>query len=224
MKMKIAVVTANMGSFDRPRPYTEQSVEYDRHHFTDKNFPPRLCSMTSRLQARIPKMFGWQMAPNYDVYIWVDCSYALSHQDSVKWFVESLGEGDLLLFRHPTRDTILQEADHIQERLDKGCPYITPRYQNELIKEQMAVIAADPNYVDDRLYASTALAYRNNKKVQEMMIQWWYHTSRFHSVDQLSLPYVAFKSGCQVKEVPLPRNSSSRINIPYMAKTRVPNG
>ena len=76
--MKIAVITANLGNFDPNVDYAEQSLAYDFYKFTDENFPPRFNSMTPRLQARIVKMFGWQMVPPHDLYIWVDSSCILS--------------------------------------------------------------------------------------------------------------------------------------------------
>lgn len=217
--MKIAVITANMGNFDDPVPYVKQSISYDRYHFNEENFLPRVCSMTPRLQARIPKIFGWQMAPGYDYYVWVDCSYALLHEDSVKWFVEQCQGFDIGVFPHTVRDTIQQEADYINRRLNEGCGYLTPRYKNELITEQLAVIQADKGFVDNHLFASTALVYHNSEKVQNMMIQWWYHTSRFHTVDQLALPYVIWKGGCSFKELPVGRGRF-KLLTPYLTYIR----
>lgn len=204
--MSIAVLTANLGNFDKQIDPVEQSVPFDFYRFTDENFPPRYCSMTPRLQARIVKMFGWQMIPKHDIYIWVDSSCALLNKDSVKWLTEqmtddqgeySMGEQfDIFLFEHPNRYSIQEEADYLKKRLAKKCPYITPRYTNELIDEQLAEIKADKDYVDDRLFASTVIVYRNSEDVFKMMKEWWYHTSRYHSIDQLSLPYVLKKSGC----------------------------
>lgn len=217
--MKVAVITANIGGFEKPFPYMFQSVPYDFHMFNDDNFPPRVCSMTPRLQARIVKMFGWQMAPNYDYYIWVDSSCSLRHQDSIKWFVEQ-GEGkDLVVFKHPTRNTIQEEADYLKHRIAINCEYILSRYKNELVDEQMAAIHEDKDFVDNQLFASTAFAYRNNERVREMMVQWWYHTSRFHLVDQLSLPYVMWKVQCTYMVVPVPMRQNV-ISSPYVTHVR----
>jgi hypothetical protein len=218
--MKTAILTANLGTFEKQVAFVQQCVNYDFYSFTDENFPPRHCSMTPRLQARIPKMFGWQMAPGYDFYIWVDSSHSLQHKNSVKWFQDQLWDADIALFKHPTRATIQEEAEHIKDRLEKKCPYITPRYENELIDEQLKAIFSDRSFADDRLFASTALIYRNTKEIQDMMVQWWYHTSRFHSVDQLALPYVVFKAGVKLKTIETPATSNSKILCPYLTKTR----
>lgn len=213
--MKVAVITANLGNFDRRIDYVEQSLPYDFYRFTDENFPPRFNSMTPRLQARIVKIFGWQMVPPHDYYIWVDASCILSHRDSVKWFIEQCKDVDMAVFKHPHRNTIQEEADYIKHRLAINCPYLTPRYENELIDEQLAEIKADKGYADQNLFASTALVYKNNPKVQNVMFHWWYHTSRYHSIDQLSLPYILLKQRCTVRIIP-----DSYLKIPYLEHVR----
>ena len=196
--MKIAIVTANLGNFDLRIDPVEQSMPADFFRFTDENFPPRYTSMTSRLQARICKTHGWQMAPGYDVYIWIDGSLSLRHPDSVKTLVEKL-TGDIVVFKHPNRNTVKEEAEYLKLRLKNGCDYITPKYDHELIDEQMEAIKDIP---DKHLFASGILVYKNNEKIQNMMKEWWYHISRFHSIDQLALPYCLQKYNCDFTVVP----------------------
>ena len=209
--MKIAVLTANMGGFENVQEHVPQSIEYDLHRFTDENFPPRRCTMTPRMQARMAKMFGWQMRPGYDFYLWVDSSCILSKPDSLEWFVNQGRGVDLVTFKHPHRDTIQQEADYLKERLQKGCPYITERYENELIDEQLQEILGDKNYIDNRLFASTVMGYSLSDKMQGMLEEWWYHCSRYHSDEQLSLPYVADNFACKVNAIP-----ENYMKMPYL--------
>lgn len=209
--MKTAVLSANLGGFELPLQHPQQSLACDFHVFTDENFPPRPKAFTPRLQARVVKMFGWQLKPGYDYYIWVDSSCALTGPDSVKLFLEKCQDSDVVVFKHPNRDTIQQEVDYLKYRLSINCPYITPRYKNELIDEQLAEIQADKSFRDENLFASTAIVYRNNERVKDMMKEWWYHTSRYHSIDQLSLPYVLAKSGCKVTVLPDKYSDSAYI-------------
>ena len=213
--MKIAVITANLGDFDPKINNVEQSVPYDFYRFTDENFPPRHKAMTPRLQARIVKMFGWQMVPGYDYYIWVDSSLVLSHRDSVRWFIDQCDGVDMAVFKHPERNTIQQEADFLKERLNRNDPYIVSRYENELIDPQLAEIKADKSFADQNLFASSAFVYKNNPKVQNVMFHWWYHTSRYHTIDQLSLPYILFKQNCTVRIIP-----DSYLKVPYLKHVR----
>lgn len=208
--MKILVVSANMGSFDKPVQHEKQSVECDFYTFTDENFPPRTNSMTPRLQARIPKMFAWQMKPDYDLYLWVDSSCRLAHKDSVKWFIEKLGDKDIAVFKHPHRKTVQEEADYLEERLAKECPYITPRYKNERLYAQLEVV--DPKA---QLFASTALIYRNDTPAHDLLTIWWLHTSLYHSIDQLSLPQAIEHSGATHNVI-----NESYLKIPYLEYVR----
>lgn len=206
--MKIAVISANLGNFDPTFDHVLQSVPCDVYYLTDKDYPLRSNAMTPRLQARIVKMFMHQMIPGYDYYLWVDRSCILSNTHSVKWFLDQLGDNDIVVFKHPNRNTIQEEADYLNKRLSIKCGYITPRYENELIDEQLK--AVDP---EAQLYASTAFIYKNSPAVQATMKEWWFHTSRYHSIDQLSFPFVI--KDLKIKVIP-----DSYMKIPYLEYTR----
>ena len=181
-RVRLAIITANLGNFDKSVDADYQTYKF--HRFTDEDYPPRLNSMTPRLQARIVKMFMWEFLPSFDYYLWVDSSCVLNDVAGVEWFLEQLGDHDIAVFKHPHRSTVAEEADYLKHRLDIGCSYITPRYENEDIDGQLRVV--DPTA---ELFASTAFIYRDSPQVRAAMKEWWYHTSRYHSIDQLSLPY-----------------------------------
>ena len=88
--IKIAVLTANLGKFDTDVENVKQILHDDMemtfHRFTDENFPP-ITGLTPRFQYRIPKMFGWQMMPNYDYYLWLDGSMSLQDPTGLRWFM-----------------------------------------------------------------------------------------------------------------------------------------
>lgn len=186
--MKIAVLSANLGGFDNVVHSVPQNIPVASHVWTDEDFPP-IAGLTPRLQYRIPKMFSWQMFPGCDYYIWLDGSMSLQKEDSVKWMLEQLGDGDIAFFKHPWRHTIKEETDHVEEYLQKKNKYITSRYANGLHKEQLADIQLDKDYIDDVLYASMTFIYRDSEALRDAMRLWWLHTSRYFTVDQIALPY-----------------------------------
>lgn len=190
---KIAVVTANTGKFEKDMEKSVQDIDYDFYNFNDKVFGQRDRSMTPRLQARIPKMFAWQMVPDYDYYIWIDSSLSFTDKNSIEWFLEKCKGFEMAFFSHPNRKTVQQEYDFVVKKLEEGNNYLTPRYKNEFLSEQMEEIKKDKEFVDDFLIASSAFIYKNTKKNQEMLKEWWYHTSRYTTLEQLSLPYVLKK-------------------------------
>lgn len=207
MGKSVAVLTANLGGFDTQVDPVEQfgvapaiTPVYTFHRFTDENFPP-IAGLTPRMQYRIPKMWGWQMVPGFDYYVWLDGSVSFTSPDSLAWMLTKLGDKDMAFFRHPTRHTALEETQHIEEYLAKGDKYLTPRYANGLHKEQYADITGNPDFIDDRLYASTAFIYRNSEEVRNALREWWLHTSRYFTVDQIALPYVLWKNDIDVADL-----------------------
>jgi|SRR3990167_8086126 len=205
--MRIALLSANLGNFDvNAKDPVKQDLpegvsEITFHRFTDEDFPP-IAGLTPRLQYRIPKLFGWQMFPGYDIYIWFDSSCSLQRADCVKWFLDQLGDNDMAFFRHPWRSTIKQEVDHIEEKLKLDHWYITPRYKNGLHKEFLEFIKQDEDFIDENLYASTAFIYKNNNASQITMANWWSLQSRYFTCDQIHLPYAMFLTlGLKVKKI-----------------------
>lgn len=211
--MTIAVLTANLGNFDSVTENVQQSVPHVFHRFTDQNFPP-IKGLTPRLQYRIPKMFGWEMMPGHDIYIWLDGSFSMQHPDSIKWFISQLGNADIAVFRHPWRKTAKEEVDHIEEYLKKGNKYITSRYENGLHKEQYDFMMKDPGFVDEHLFTSTAFVYRNRADVVAALAHWWMQSSRFFTCDQIVFPYILLKSGLTIKVI-----EENQYRIPYLSLT-----
>jgi len=193
--MRIAFITAALGEMRLPL-HADQNVPVEHYSFTYDNFPARTQNMGARLQARIPKMFGWQIVPGADLYIWLDASFSLSQPISVEWLVASLGSGDLAIFAHPDRVTVRQEAEFIRKQIAQGNRYLVRRYLHEDIDGHLALLD-HLAYPDDCLYATGALVYRPTATVQAAIWRWWAYTSRYHSVDQLSAPVAFWQEGLQ---------------------------
>lgn len=214
--MNIAILTANLGSFDTPvdpvpqlYPEGVEVIKFKR--WTDENYPP-IAGLTPRLQYRIPKMFGWEMFPDFDVYIWLDGSFSMLDRGSVKWLYEQLGDSDVAFFKHPQRNSMLDEAYYIRRKLNEGNKYMVPRYQNGLHIKQVAECYADSGFEDNVLYTSTAFIYRNNKRVQDMFKIWWYYQSKYFTCDQVSQPYAVYKSRVKVSLI-----EKNQYKIPYLS-------
>ena len=150
----------------------------------------------------------------YDFYIWCDSSLTISHPDTVKWFLEQCEGVDAAFFRHPDRRTIREEADFIKAKIAAGNAYLTVRYENELLDEEMAEIEGTPGFVDDLLIASSAFVYRPTDAVKEMMREWWMQISRFHIVDQLGLPFAIWKAGVPVRIIEEDYRATQYLSYP----------
>ncbi len=195
--MRIAVISATLGGFDEPQEHEPQSVPYDYFFFNDDNFPPRPHTLKPRVWAKIPKMFGWQLAPGYDYYLWIDGNQKLAHEDSIKYFLDCCQGHDIVFTRHPKRPNIRQET-RVMRKGVRQQPYYRQRYQGELEEEFYRLIANDKDYTDDILLSGGIFIYRNIPEVQNALKDWWYYITRYHVNDQLSLPYVLKKSGLKL--------------------------
>src|SRR3990167_4918838 len=120
--MKIAVVSASLGGFDKETVHVPQSISHDYFMFTDENFPPRAKSMTPRLQAKIPKCFGWQLKPGYDFYMWIDGNLRMKDENTLKYFYENCHEYDVAVLQHPRRNTIWWEYRYNWRGINNNAP------------------------------------------------------------------------------------------------------
>ncbi len=212
------MLSANLGTFDVETVWAEQNLpghEVTVHRWTDETFPPRHLSMTPRLQAKLPKMFGWEMAPGAELYLWIDASFALQRDDVAAWFLGHLAAADFACFAHPKRSTIVEEHAYIKTQMAGGNGYLLSRYSGELFDEALAAILDQTLYIDDALYASGAFIYRDSPKVRDAMREWWFHTSRYLVMDQLALPYVLRRNGLDTRVLP-----GNIFKNPYLVRIR----
>jgi hypothetical protein len=196
---EICLITANLGGFDNVCDHKKQSVDYDYHLITDKEFPPRCKAMTSRMQARIPKCFAWQFAPGYNYYMWIDGNLSLCHEDSLKYFYDNLKGYDLVVLRHKNRPNIRQETRYLRKGIKQESKYIIARYEGELYDELYNAVRKDKDYIDDVLFQSGIFMYKDSPQVRDAMEGWWYQISRYHIVDQTGFPYAMKKANLKIK-------------------------
>lgn len=215
MVLRQALIQASLGDIDPKVEHTLQSIPYDHHLFTDENFPPRDKAMHPRLQSKIPKCFGWQLRPGYETYLWLDGNLKLSHPDSFKYYLEQLGDNDILVLRHPNRPNIRQEVRYTRKGINQQSMYILSRYPGELLAELYDLIKKDKDYVDDLLVIGGIFLYRDTPKVREMLKEWFYYQCRYILQDQISFAYVLKKSGVKYKVI-----DDVYDNTPYITHTK----
>lgn len=207
--MKVAFISAGCGGLDKniQDSHVRQSVPANFFYYSDNNFPPRR-SIGPRLQAKIPKMLGWEMEPGYDVYIWADAVITLSKPNSLAWLLGQVKDHDIALFRHQDNRAGIMEELLYMEKYMAGVPgdeatqsYMNDRYKDEPMREQVQHYLSDPEFGDNKLYSGGLLVCRNNERTRKMLRDWFYECARWSIQDQLSLPYVLSKSACSVNVI-----------------------
>lgn len=199
-----AIIQASLGGIDKPS-------QPNAIIFTDENLPPRK-SLTPRMQAKIPKLFGWQLAPGFEIYLWLDGNITVT-DEGIAYLNKELEGYDMVVLRHPARPNIRQEVRYTRKGINQQSIYMLNRYQNEHLKEMYEIVENDKDYVDDLLVIGGIFLYRNTPKVQEMMKEWWYYITRYIVQDQISLAYVLKKSGIKYKVLNDDFNNCSWLKI-----------
>jgi hypothetical protein len=190
-------------------PQVVPNCEVTFLRWDDSTFPPRVCTLRPRLQARIPKCFAWEMAPGYDVYVYVDASFEITRPDAVAWLCYQID--DFVAFPHPERESIRAEAEFLVANAHKK--YIRQRYENESV--DLALNAIPERYEDDHLIATGVFAYRDSGLMRSMLKEWWHQQSRNHLNCQLSLPWLLWSHHLRVRVV----NADIYAN-PYFVHTQ----
>lgn len=186
--MKVAIISCNLGGFDDNHKWEEQPADVFRYH--DLNFPVRK-TLGLAMQAKIPKFFGWQMNPDYDVYLFTDACYSLK-KGATSYLLEKLGDKDFFTFPHPYgRTSVYSEGKWILDNMQKR--YVRGRYEGEYIQEQYLTV--DKDYQDDLLLHTAIMAYRPTDKVKALFKETWYHITRYCLNEQTIFPYLLRKSG-----------------------------
>ena len=198
---KIALISANLGKIDsndviKHAPQVlNKDYQLEFISLNDRNFYPRINSLHPRLQAKIPKMLVWEVAPDYDIYIWMDSSIKLIKHDSINWLIEQLNGNYITLFKHNFRSSIRDELEYIKEHYEKHSRYLINRYKNEPLQEQVDLYLSDSSFNDVNLYQGGIFIYdiKNKPELKLFFKDWFYHCARYSIQDQLSLPYLLHK-------------------------------
>ena len=189
---RVHFVTAHFGG---EAPFVNEVIskkhEVSLSYYTDKNFPSRHLSMHPRMKAKIPKMLEWKFI-NSEWYIWMDSSVRLKEKDPVDKILEYVGNNQLCLFKHSYGNTIEFEAKRVLQDLKNKKEYISRRYSGEPIKEQLSHYLNDPNFNDENLFGMTFFVY--NKSLSNLMEEWFMQNMIWSLEDQISFPYVLYKS------------------------------
>ena len=162
-----------------------------------------------RRNAKIYKVLPHLMAPGYDYYFWVDATHEVIQHPNI--IIEKyLGNNDIGLFNHTTRNCVYQEANEII-RLN----YDTKSKVNSQIEYYKNL-----NYPENNgLYELPVSIRKNTHRIQVMNLRWWEHICMYSSRDQISLPVVLDSLGITPTILPGFANNGLNQN-PIMPQKR----
>jgi hypothetical protein len=164
---------------DRPHPNTKIWQQRPTWNFSDD---PRF---TMRRNAKFPKIMMPLVLPGYQFYFWADVSHDVV-ADPMSICRHYLATTDIAVFRHTARNCAYSEATEINklnyDHVDK-------------INSQVAQYRADGFPEDFGLFELSTFVLRGSHRMAEFGLRWWDQICRFSSRDQISFPYVLWKTG-----------------------------
>ena len=127
----------------------------------------------------------------YDYYIWIDGSIFL-RDDFIKNITDLINEDyNLINFKHSVRDNIKDELS----------ASMYAKYDNQNLKYQYSQYIKDGFEDNVGLFENTIFIRKNVSHINALFDLWWVHNLKYSFQDQISYPYVLWKSGIKVDKV-----------------------
>jgi hypothetical protein len=198
-----AIVTAITGGIDQGQLEPGPNVFVYDESTEHLPFPRR--DVNQRLSAKYFKMSTHWLHPESEAYIWVDGAFSIKLAELRSLLIEELGSADCAFFKHPDRQTIVQEMELVVNEIKKGAPgseYLSVRYGNESMKEQVDDYIAQGFPVDEYPLLNGGLFIRRNlPHVNAAFDHWLIENFKWTIQDQLSLPYILWKHNLTWKTI-----------------------
>ena len=193
---KKCVYTAITGNYDFVREIGVKVPDFDYILFTDNkelvsntwdvryiNNPDELD--TVRLARQI-KLQYWKYIPEYDFSVWVDGNVEVC--GNIKDFLKTLplDISDILVSKHPHRNTILQEAN--------TCLQLKKESKDNLIKQINKYKGENMPIGKIPLAETGVLVRTHTKKIQKFCDFWFKQIIENTTRDQIAFPYTCWKN------------------------------
>lgn len=221
--MRVAIYTAIFGSYDfLKRPAQQIGVDTDFYCFSDGAETGRFVNgwryvhvpadlaQHPRMQAKRFKVLSHEIfprgrlasrfskslfRPRYDASIWVDGSLGIKGVDFARTVGAMCEEDALLVYRHPDRDCVLEEA---------ALSMTMEKYNDLPLQEQVDHYVSEGLTAHGGLYACGVIGRRcpESFAVQRFDKAWWAENARWTYQDQISFPHIAKRENVRIKTIP----------------------
>ncbi len=160
-----------------------------------------------RKKAREIKTNIHTFEPNSDYWLWIDNNCQL--QVNPYEFISYLDKCDIVVMPHPERNNVIEEAKILYKykpNQSKGIQEAINKYYEE-------------GYIPSDLYETKVLMRRNTEKIREFNKIWWDQIQNFSIRDQISFPYVSWKTKTFINTFP---GNNSRSEVRLQLKNYIP--
>jgi hypothetical protein len=186
--------TSIYGGYDVLKPHVDHP-DIDRWIcYTDD--PAKVCSgwetIVEERPFSHPRLSAkWRKChpPDVDQSIWVDGSIDCNNPDYYTEVLHQLDHGDMVMFPHPDRTSLLAEA-YVSEMM--------PKYHGLRVLEQAEHYIENWGWPDDTLWASTTIGRNHTPAVLQLGAAWFAENEHWTYQDQISLPPLIVRYGIDV--------------------------
>lgn len=203
-RSRIAVYTSIYGEIDKIHEPLVTPDNCDFYILTDQELAPNSVwekvtfdfsqypgTETNSAKNRFVKMHSDLLFPNHDYTIYLDGTIQ-PRTDLTEW-IQDMPEIGIKMFAHPKRNCVYKEI-HACLYAGKGNRTDLKQYDQRLKNEGFPA-----NY--GMVEGGVIVRKVGNPLCQEIMDQWWQEYSRYAKRDQLSLPYILWKTGHQMSQI-----------------------
>ncbi len=201
-KMRIAVITANVGGFDEQPDMKTQNHACDFYCYRRENLPNEISHLSNRMMSKYPKMQAHKLLPDYDVYVWLDARVMVRSADWVSWYLSQLQRCDIVTTTHPDRQNIAMEYDFMVKKIIAGDGYLTSRYTLSDLREQLwTLMTSGFSITKFPLFSAGISARWNSAKNNAMMDEWWEMSQMCGEYDQGFYSFLIWKHQLTYKTI-----------------------
>lgn len=212
--MRVAIVSANFGGYDEPRPQTDQwvddDVEIDWWYATDRTsvpgpwrrYPARPASGEDpRLYAKQFKCVPWASLSGYERYVWLDANMEVVSPTFITEALAACAPGPVAAWAHPRRDCVYDEVE--ASLVEAPAKY--GRYADAL-RAQAVDYLAEGYPAHAGLYACGTVVWDGEStRAYALGLDWLAEIHRTTIQDQVSFPVVARRLGIVPATFPVPQ-------------------
>ena len=188
-KNKIAIFMTNISDYEYYREFKDiknyQNVDW--YYFTDKY-----------IESTFWKIYNiHKILPDYDYYLYIDASFEINNLnliDDINNFIKN--DFNLVLFIHPCNKERNTHKEYKRCRKTFKKSAIGLDQQIKFYREEKFNINKK-----DSLYATGIIFKKNIDKINNMMELWFEQNKKYSTRDQISLPYVLWKSNIEPSKV-----------------------
>ncbi|TXN05841.1 hypothetical protein FV219_10080 [Methylobacterium sp. WL122] len=213
----ICLVTANFGGIDpirkvSPCPfihsyyYTDvintHNIKIDDNHgwtnIINPNYPRY--DFSPRLRAKYFKcqIHRLEETAPYRWLAWGDSSFSIKDLGAIIYWSGKLRtrapQDRIAFIRHPDRTTVDQEFRLVRDLIAAKNEYVTVRYENEKLQEQVDYYLSLGWDLEKPLYNGGFFIMERNNFTEALLNDWWDQNIRFGVMDQISLSMMLYKN------------------------------